>query len=140
MGGNLIRTIVPLCLLAACVSVQAQQMPAGLGDSNPVKLGWMLGGPPPDGSFYQSPRSRWAFSNMRSLDPTTTVSRGDGSPGKLSEHLRVASRVDGQTIHVDPAVAMVIVRLASRPSSANANIDHIRLPAYRAIADRLSGQ
>ena len=96
MGGNIIRCIVPLCLLATCVSVQAQQVPAGAADTDPVKLGWMQGSPPPDdkmvrqddGSFYQFPRSRWAFSNMRSLFPTTNLSRGDGPPSSLPQQLR----------------------------------------------------
>lgn len=71
-------------------------MPAGAADTDPVKLGWMQGSPPPDdkmirqddGSFYQFPRSRWAFSNMRSLFPTINLSRGDGPPSSLPEQLR----------------------------------------------------
>ena len=51
-----------------------------------------------------------------------------------------ARGVHGQTIYIDPAAEMVIVRLASHPLAANANIDHVSLPAYQAIADRLSGQ
>ncbi len=57
---------------------------ANAEDSDPVKLGWMVGSPPaPDklvqfdnGSFYSFPRFRWTFSNTRQLGPTTNVSRG----------------------------------------------------------------
>lgn len=54
--------------------------------SDPVRLGWMQGSPPPpektiafaDGSLWAFPRTRWAFSHMRELLPTVNVSRGDG--------------------------------------------------------------
>lgn len=49
-----------------------------------------------------------------------------------------ARGVHGQTIYIDPAAEMVIVRLASHPYAANANIDPVSLPAYQAIADHLS--
>lgn len=48
-----------------------------------------------------------------------------------------ARGVHGQTIYIDPAAEMVIVRLASHPMAANANIDGVSLPAYQAIADHL---
>lgn len=68
-------------------------MPAGAAETDPAKLGWMQGSPPPDeklvrhddGSYYQFPRSRWAFSNMRSLFPTANLSRGGGPPSSLPE-------------------------------------------------------
>jgi CubicO group peptidase (beta-lactamase class C family) len=55
--------------------------------TDPVKLGWMQGSPPPpdkvirfaDGSFYTFPKFRWTFSNSRQLGPTTNVSRGVGA-------------------------------------------------------------
>ena len=34
-------------LLLACASVQAQQVPASPVDTDPVKMGWMQGSPPP---------------------------------------------------------------------------------------------
>ncbi len=53
-------------------------------DSDPVRLGWMVGAPPPrdkiisftDGSFNTFPKSRWALSNYRQLVPTVAVARG----------------------------------------------------------------
>lgn len=49
-----------------------------------------------------------------------------------------ARGVHGQTIYIDPVAEMVIVRLASHPMAANANIDPTSLPAYQAIADHLT--
>jgi CubicO group peptidase (beta-lactamase class C family) len=54
--------------------------------SDPNLLGWMQGAPPPperqvrfdDGGMYTFPKLRWAYSNIRRLLPTTSVSRGDG--------------------------------------------------------------
>lgn len=58
--------------------------PPSAQNSDPDKLGWMLGSPPPpdkiirwaDGSFLKFPQLRWTFSNIRQLVPTTNVSRG----------------------------------------------------------------
>lgn len=49
-----------------------------------------------------------------------------------------ARGIYGQTIYIDPRAEMVIVRFASNPKAANANFDPISLPAYQAIADRLT--
>lgn len=51
--------------------------------SDPVRLGWMVGSPPPadkvirfsDSSFFRFPATRWAFSNFRQLQPTAVVPR-----------------------------------------------------------------
>ncbi|ACL73026.1 6-aminohexanoate-dimer hydrolase [Thioalkalivibrio sulfidiphilus HL-EbGr7] len=48
-----------------------------------------------------------------------------------------ARGVYGQTIYVDPAAEMVLVRLASYPKPKNALIDPTSLPAYQAVADYL---
>ena len=48
-----------------------------------------------------------------------------------------ARGVHGQTIYIDPAAEMVIVRLASHPVAANSANDAYSLPAYQAIADYL---
>jgi CubicO group peptidase (beta-lactamase class C family) len=50
-----------------------------------------------------------------------------------------ARGVHGQTIYVDRAAEMVLVRLASFPQAQNAFIDPTSLPAYQAVADYLSG-
>jgi hypothetical protein len=48
-----------------------------------------------------------------------------------------ARGVHGQTIYVDPAAEMVLVRFASFPQAQNALIDPTSLPAYEAVADYL---
>ena len=54
------------------------------------------------------------------------------------KHGAYAARgVHGQTIWVDPAADMVIVRFASNPVAANAASDPTSLPAYRAVAEYL---
>lgn len=54
------------------------------------------------------------------------------------DHGAYAARgVHGQTIWIDPAADMVIVRFASNPQAANAASDPTSLPAYRAVADHL---
>ncbi|TLX45439.1 6-aminohexanoate hydrolase [Pseudoalteromonas phenolica] len=51
-----------------------------------------------------------------------------------------ARGVHGQTIYIDPAAEMIIVRLASHPVAANGVIDPTSLPAYQAVADFLMKQ
>ncbi|WP_413501177.1 serine hydrolase domain-containing protein [Psychrobacter maritimus] len=48
-----------------------------------------------------------------------------------------ARGVHGQTIYVDPAADMVIVRFASYPDASNSKIDPTSLPAYKALANYL---
>lgn len=48
-----------------------------------------------------------------------------------------ARGVHGQTIYIDPAAEMVLVRFASFPKAQNARIDPTSLPAYQAVADYL---
>ena len=64
--------------------------------SDPARLGWMTGSPPPpertlrfeDGSYFQFPAMRWSVSNFRQLMPTVNVSRGLGAPTALPQALR----------------------------------------------------
>lgn len=94
--GSILPSALPIGLLLTCASVQAQQAPANSVETDPAALGWMEGAPPPedrmvrqtDGSFYQFPRTRWAFSNMRSLFPTTNLWHGSGPPSPLPADLR----------------------------------------------------
>lgn len=54
--------------------------------SDPRKLGWMQGSPPPEakqvtfesGRSLEFPEIRWSLSHMRELVPTVSVRRGDG--------------------------------------------------------------
>lgn len=57
------------------------------------------------------------------------------------DHGSFAARgVHGQTVWIDPAADMVIVRFASNPVAGNAASDPTSLPAYRAVADYLMAQ
>lgn len=57
-------------------------------ESDPKKLGWMHGLPPPKGKLIMQPQSdhfsfpklRWTVCHIRELMPTEQVSRGIGSP------------------------------------------------------------
>jgi CubicO group peptidase (beta-lactamase class C family) len=83
-------------LLLACASAQAQQAPASPADTDPVKMGWMQGSPPPpdkrilfrDGSFFKFPQSRWSFAHIGELVPTARVSRGNGPVAPFTMALR----------------------------------------------------
>jgi hypothetical protein len=58
-----------------------------------------------------------------------------------NKHEVYAARgVHGQTIYVDPAANMVIVRFASFPVASNSRIDPTSLPAYRAVAEYLMNE
>lgn len=62
-----------------------------LANSDPSRLGWMQGSPPPrdrqvrfaDGDTQRFPQRRWALSHMRELVPTANVWRGDGPVWRL---------------------------------------------------------
>lgn len=55
--------------------------------SDPAALQWMVGSPPPadklirfaDGTAFRFPQTRWSYSNMRRLVPTSVVARGDAA-------------------------------------------------------------
>lgn len=82
-----------LALLLASAAQAQTALPTfpSAADTDPVKLGWMQGSPPPadkivrfaDGSVYQFPKTRWSFAHFRQLGPTTQVSRGLGAPVPL---------------------------------------------------------
>jgi CubicO group peptidase (beta-lactamase class C family) len=55
-----------------------------------------------------------------------------------NKHGAFAARgVHGQTIYIDPAAEMVIVRFASHPEAKNSKIDPTTLPAFEAVAQYL---
>ena len=63
--------------------------------SDPVRLGWMVGFPPPadrlimqpESDFFSFPKLRWTVCHIRELMPTTQVSRGIGAPIPLTPAL-----------------------------------------------------
>jgi CubicO group peptidase (beta-lactamase class C family) len=98
---------VPLALaLAAAPAAASKDSPGRYPDaqaSDPARLGWMVGSPPPpdrivrfdDGSFWKFPAMRWTVSNFRQLMPTVNVSRGLGPVAPLPVALR--DDLDGVT-------------------------------------------
>ncbi len=89
-----------MILLIACLlttNIQAQQKKDFLSakESDPVKMGWMQGFPPPkdkvlnvaDGSFFKFPALRWSVVHMRQFLPTVNVSRGLGVPSQFTYQL-----------------------------------------------------
>ena len=66
--------------------------PLSAENSDPSKLGWMMGFPPlpeklimqPESDYFSFPKLRWTVCHIRELLPTKQVSRGIGSPIKLS--------------------------------------------------------
>ena len=64
--------------------------------SDPVTMGWMVGSPPPpdkmirfaDGSWFRFPQSRWSYSHVRQLLPTSVVRRGNGPVSALARDER----------------------------------------------------
>ncbi|MGE8447657.1 MAG: 6-aminohexanoate hydrolase, partial [Comamonas sp.] len=81
--------------MAAAQAVPASAYPDA-ADSDPVKLGWMVGSPPPanrilrfeDGSYFQFPAMRWSVAHFRELMPTVNVSRGLRPAAPLPRALR----------------------------------------------------
>lgn len=66
----------------------------------------------------------WSYSNMWWMT--------NNKDGAFS-----ARGVHGQTIYINPAAEMVLVRFASNPVAANGANDPISLPSYQAVADYL---
>jgi len=88
--------LVAVALATAPAASPAQTPPLSAADSDPVKLGWMVGSPPPpdklirweDMSLYRFPQTRWSFANFRQFVPTTNVWRGEGPIAPLPRTLR----------------------------------------------------
>lgn len=92
-------TGVALAVLASITMNASAQTdktaPLTAEQSDPIKMGWMQGFPPPadkvlsvaDGSFFQFPAMRYSVNHMREFLPTTVVSRGTGAPTPLKTAL-----------------------------------------------------
>jgi CubicO group peptidase (beta-lactamase class C family) len=100
----ILRMSVTAAIVSSLVSISpTAQSPApapalDARASDPVAMAWMVGAPPPaeklvrfaDGSWFRFPQTRWSFSNVRQLMPTSVVRRGNGPPTIL----RRAERTD----------------------------------------------
>lgn len=70
-----------ILLMLICTNTKAQVTTLTAEQSDPVKLGWMQGFPPPkdkivsaiDGSFFRFPALRYSVCHMREFMPTTEV-------------------------------------------------------------------
>ncbi|MGH9219820.1 MAG: serine hydrolase domain-containing protein [Vicinamibacterales bacterium] len=86
--------------VALGIALAAMQTPAphtlDARASDPVTMGWMVGSPPPpdkvirfaDGSWFRFPQSRWSYSHIRQLLPTSVVRRGNGPVSTLARDER----------------------------------------------------
>lgn len=84
---KLLHCCIPVVAMFTMTLGQAQapKAPLSAADSDPVKLGWMVGSPPAadklirfaDMSHYRFPQSRWSFANFRQFAPTRNISRGE---------------------------------------------------------------
>src|ERR671912_1790649 len=103
---------IRICGVLAALSLSihvpsAMQIPAphalDARASDPVTMGWMVGSPPPpdkmirfaDGSWFRFPQTRWSYSHVRQLVPTTVVRRGSGPVSVLARKER--SDIDAVT-------------------------------------------
>jgi CubicO group peptidase (beta-lactamase class C family) len=85
-------------MLSMLIATPLASQPAPLSavESDPAKMGWMVGSPPPperriafnDGSFLAFPRNRWSFAHYRSLFPTARIGRGAGPVSALPLTIR----------------------------------------------------
>ncbi len=77
--------------LASSAGMAQTTAPPDAAASDPAKLGWMQGTPPPadktirfeDGSYFRFPQLRWSFSNWRELMPSVPLRRGTGAAAAL---------------------------------------------------------
>jgi len=66
---------------------EGESAPLSDSESDPIKLGWMQGFPPPqdklimqpESDFFSFPKMRWTVCHIRELMPTKEVSRGIGA-------------------------------------------------------------
>ena len=83
-----ILIIMLTLFLGSFVSINAQSVkPLNAENSDPNKMGWMVGFPPPsnklimqpESDFFSFPKMRWTVCHIRELMPTKQVSRGIGA-------------------------------------------------------------
>lgn len=103
MRGAAALTMAAIMLIGAPATTKAQEAAMTAPQSDPVKLGWMVGFPPPadkiirfsDPDYFTFPKLRWTVCNFRQLMPTANVSRGIGAPVPLARKIDAA--IDGVT-------------------------------------------
>lgn len=88
----------------ACTPSEAQEEKTMSAEaSDPLKLGWMIGSPPPadkiirfsDPDYFSFPKLRWTVCHFRQLMPTVGVSRGLDAP--IPFERRLDDKIDALT-------------------------------------------
>ena len=85
------RSAIAIAMLLGAATLHGATPPLSAEESDPVRMGWMVGSPPPpdriiryeDDSYFRFPMTRWSFSHMRELVPAANVPRGDGPVAAL---------------------------------------------------------
>ena len=85
MAKTAIIAAAAIAVAASGAQAQNDRKQLDAAESDPAKLGWMQGTPPPtdkqikfdDGSYFRFPQLRWSFSNWRQFFPTLPLHRGD---------------------------------------------------------------
>ena len=92
MSYRLSLSLIVLALNFGSLSLPAQaRLILSTEDSDPIKLGWMTGFPPPadklithpESNFFSFPKLRWTVCHIRELLPTKQISRGLGNASPL---------------------------------------------------------
>ncbi len=91
----LLRLLIGMLLLSGAFAQTNAQSRSyqSAEESDPEKLGWMKGFPPPserlimqpESDFFSFPKLRWTVCHIRELMPTQQVNRGIGCPIPLAE-------------------------------------------------------
>lgn len=100
-GGNVARALtVAIAVVAAMPSMSEAQEKATMSadQSDPTRLGWMVGSPPPadkiiratDSDYFGFPKLRWTVCHFRQLMPTVAVSHGLGAPVPFERRIDAA--------------------------------------------------
>jgi CubicO group peptidase (beta-lactamase class C family) len=105
-SGTALGALFATAALVAAAAAGAPAPALSAAESDPVKMGWMVGSPPPadkviryhDMSIYRFPQTRWSFANFRQFVPTSNVWRGDGPVSLLPR----AERTDIDAITFTP--------------------------------------
>ena len=92
-GAAFVATVLAVVTPSISWAQEAKVLTAA--DSDPVKLGWMVGSPPPadkiirftDPDYFAFPKMRWTVCNFRQLMPTVNVSPGLGAPVPLARDI-----------------------------------------------------
>ncbi|MNU88027.1 6-aminohexanoate-dimer hydrolase [compost metagenome] len=91
---NLFLILSAVLLCNQGIHAQEKKSFLSAEESDPVKMGWMTGFPPPanrivyfaDGSFFQFPALRWSVAHMRQFMPTVNVPKGLGAATSIPEN------------------------------------------------------